>query len=120
MFRMCMYSITFAVFVAVPFYGIAECGLRGYLKEYLEPNSVLLPILIIGESTRTLALAVRLFGNAPQRSQPCFFTRQRLNANVAKLKHPVRESAPAEKGESTQDSAQQDSFCHRIQARVAE
>ena len=57
-------ALAIAVFVAVPFYGIAECGLRGYLKEYLEPNFVLLPIHIIGEFTRTLALAVRLFGNA--------------------------------------------------------
>lgn len=57
-------ALAIAVFVAVPFYGIAECGLIGYLREYLEPNFLLLPIHIIGEFTRTVALAVRLFGNA--------------------------------------------------------
>lgn len=57
-------ALAIAVLLAVPFYGVAECGLVKYLKEYLEPNFLLLPINIIGELTRTLALAVRLFGNA--------------------------------------------------------
>lgn len=57
-------ALAIAVFVAVPIYGIAERGIGGYLKEYLEPNFLLLPINIIGEVTRTVALAVRLFGNA--------------------------------------------------------
>ena len=57
-------ALAIAVFVAVPFYGISECGLRSYLKEYIEPSFVLLPIHVIGDFTRTLALAVRLFGNA--------------------------------------------------------
>src|ERR1700678_4292523 len=51
------------VFLAVPFFGIAEQGLWGYLKTYTEPTLLMLPFNIISELSRTLALAVRLFGN---------------------------------------------------------
>lgn len=51
------------VFFAVPFYGIRARGLAGYLRHYLEPSPLLLPLEIITELSRTLALAVRLFGN---------------------------------------------------------
>jgi len=56
-------ALAIAVFVAVPFYGIEERGWGGYLKSYLEPTVIMLPFNIMGEFTRTLALAVRLFGN---------------------------------------------------------
>jgi F-type H+-transporting ATPase subunit a len=49
--------------VAVPLFGIAEQGLGGYLKSYVSPTILMLPFNIIGEVSRTLALAVRLFGN---------------------------------------------------------
>ena len=48
---------------AVPLYGVAALGWRGYLKTYLEPTVIMLPFNIIGEVSRTMALAVRLFGN---------------------------------------------------------
>ena len=51
------------VFFAVPAYGIAERGVSGYFKRYLHPTWVLLPFNIITDLSRTLALAVRLFGN---------------------------------------------------------
>jgi F-type H+-transporting ATPase subunit a len=51
------------VFVAVPFFGVEEQGLGGYLKSYAEPTIIMLPFNIISELSRTLALAVRLFGN---------------------------------------------------------
>ena len=51
------------MFVAVPFFGIKEQGLGGYLKSYAEPTVIMLPFNIISEVSRTLALAVRLFGN---------------------------------------------------------
>lgn len=51
------------VFVAVPFFGIRTQGLRGYFHHYLEPTPLLLPLEIITELSRTLSLAVRLFGN---------------------------------------------------------
>ena len=56
-------ALALCVFVAVPVYGIAESGLGGYLKTYLEPTPLMLPFNIISELSRTLALAVRLFGN---------------------------------------------------------
>ena len=56
-------ALAISVFVAVPAYGIADSGLRGYLKTYIEPAFIMLPFNIISELTRTLALAVRLFGN---------------------------------------------------------
>jgi F-type H+-transporting ATPase subunit a len=51
------------VFFAVPFWGIRSRGLVAYLKHYLEPIPFLLPLEILSDFTRTLTLAVRLFGN---------------------------------------------------------
>ena len=56
-------ALALCVFVAVPFFGIAEQGVGGYLKSYMEPTFIMLPFNIISEISRTLALAVRLFGN---------------------------------------------------------
>jgi F-type H+-transporting ATPase subunit a len=56
-------ALALAVLVAVPVYGIAESGLRAYLRQYLQPTILMLPFNVIGELSRTLALAVRLFGN---------------------------------------------------------
>jgi F-type H+-transporting ATPase subunit a len=44
-------------------FGLATQGLKGYLLHYKEPSWILLPFHLIAEFTRTLALAVRLFGN---------------------------------------------------------
>jgi F-type H+-transporting ATPase subunit a len=56
-------ALALSVFIAVPVFGIAGQGLRGYLRTYIEPTAVMLPFHLIGEVFRTLALAVRLFGN---------------------------------------------------------
>jgi F-type H+-transporting ATPase subunit a len=56
-------ALALCVFVAVPFYGIREEGVGGYLHSYLQPAAIMLPFNIISEISRTLALAVRLFGN---------------------------------------------------------
>jgi F-type H+-transporting ATPase subunit a len=56
-------ALALCVFVAVPIFGIADRGLGGYLKSYVEPTVIMLPFNIISELSRTLALAVRLFGN---------------------------------------------------------
>lgn len=56
-------ALAISVFVAVPLFAITERGVAGYLKSYAEPTLIMLPFNIIGELTRTLALAVRLFGN---------------------------------------------------------
>ncbi|MBK8517085.1 MAG: F0F1 ATP synthase subunit A [Saprospiraceae bacterium] len=56
-------ALAVCVFMAVPFFGIANTGLLGYLKSYIQPTFIMLPFNLISEITRTLALAVRLFGN---------------------------------------------------------
>ncbi len=56
-------ALALCVFVAVPLFGIESQGVAGYLKSYLEPTVVMLPFNVISEISRTLALAVRLFGN---------------------------------------------------------
>ncbi len=56
-------ALALCVLVAVPLYGIRGQGLGAYLRSYAEPTVVMLPFNIIGEASRTLALAVRLFGN---------------------------------------------------------
>ncbi len=56
-------ALAICVSIAVPVYGIADNGLSAYLKNYIRPTPLMLPFNIIGEISRTLALAVRLFGN---------------------------------------------------------
>jgi F-type H+-transporting ATPase subunit a len=51
------------VFLAVHAYGIRAAGWRAYLRHYLQPNPLMLPFHLISEMSRTVALAVRLFGN---------------------------------------------------------
>jgi len=56
-------ALALCVFVAVPLFGIAEQGLGGYLASYTKPTFIMLPFNIISEISRTMALAIRLFGN---------------------------------------------------------
>lgn len=56
-------ALAICVFIAVPFYGISEQGLMGYFKSYLKPTPFMFPFHVISEFSRTLALAIRLFGN---------------------------------------------------------
>lgn len=56
-------ALALCVFFAVPGFGIAQVGVAGYMRHYIRPSPFMLPFNIIGELSRTLALAVRLFGN---------------------------------------------------------
>jgi F-type H+-transporting ATPase subunit a len=56
-------ALALCVFGAVPMFGIADQGIIGYLRTFIEPTAIMLPFNIISELSRTLALAVRLFGN---------------------------------------------------------
>lgn len=56
-------ALALCVFFAVPVYGIAAQGVGSYLRGYVRPNFFMLPFNILSELSRTLALAVRLFGN---------------------------------------------------------
>jgi F-type H+-transporting ATPase subunit a len=51
------------VFASVHYFGIRDMGLKAYLKKFAQPALILLPINILGHFTRTLSLAIRLFGN---------------------------------------------------------
>jgi F-type H+-transporting ATPase subunit a len=51
------------VFLSVPLFGTLDQGLWGYLKTFTQPTIIMLPFNIVGEFSRTLALAMRLFGN---------------------------------------------------------
>ncbi len=56
-------ALALCVFVAVPVYGIINRGVKGYFTHYVRPTPFMLPFNIIGEVSRTIALAIRLFGN---------------------------------------------------------
>ncbi|WP_340678613.1 F0F1 ATP synthase subunit A [Paraglaciecola sp.] len=56
-------ALALGVLIAVPMFGIAEQGIVNYVKSYMDPTFIMLPFNIISELSRTLALAVRLFGN---------------------------------------------------------
>ncbi|MEF8794666.1 F0F1 ATP synthase subunit A [Thiohalorhabdus sp.] len=56
-------ALALCVLIAVPVYGIASKGVIGYLRKYSQPTVIMLPFNIIGEISRTVALAVRLYGN---------------------------------------------------------
>ena len=56
-------ALALCVLLAIPIYGIGERGLLGYLRKYVQPTPFMLPFNIMGEITRTIALAIRLYGN---------------------------------------------------------
>jgi len=56
-------ALALCVFVAVPVFGLTSQGGRGYFRQYLQPSVFMLPFNILGEISRTFALAVRLYGN---------------------------------------------------------
>lgn len=56
-------ALALCVMVAVPLFGIAERGVGKYLQSYVQPTPIMLPFNVISEISRSLALAVRLFGN---------------------------------------------------------
>jgi F-type H+-transporting ATPase subunit a len=56
-------ALALSVLIAVPAFGMTEAGPREYLRRYLQPSVWMLPFNLMGEASRTLALAVRLFGN---------------------------------------------------------
>jgi F-type H+-transporting ATPase subunit a len=56
-------ALAVLVFFSVHWFGIRSEGLRAYLKHYLAPSPIMLPFHLMSEVTRTVALAIRLFGN---------------------------------------------------------
>lgn len=56
-------ALALCVFIAIPLFGMEDRGVLGYLKTYAQPSFIMLPFNLIGEASRTVALAIRLFGN---------------------------------------------------------
>jgi len=56
-------ALAISVGVAVPVFGIQRHGLLGYFRHYLKPTWIMLPFHLLSETSRNLALAIRLFGN---------------------------------------------------------
>ncbi|MBD3427073.1 MAG: F0F1 ATP synthase subunit A [Candidatus Omnitrophica bacterium] len=56
-------ALAICVFFAVPAFSIRSRGVAGYLRHYIEPTAFMLPFNILSEVSRSVALAVRLFGN---------------------------------------------------------
>lgn len=56
-------ALALIVFLSVHFYGLKIRGTGPYLRHYLEPSPLLLPLNILSELTRTFSLMIRLFGN---------------------------------------------------------
>ncbi len=56
-------ALAISVFLAVPFFGVQKGGIKGYMRSYTQPTIIMLPFNLISEISRTLALAIRLFGN---------------------------------------------------------
>lgn len=56
-------ALALSVFVAVPLFGVGSRGLGKYLKTYAQPSAIMLPFNILGDFTRGISLAIRLYGN---------------------------------------------------------
>jgi len=56
-------ALALCVLIAVPLYAVQAKGIAGYLRNYIRPTPMMLPFNVIGELSRTVALAVRLYGN---------------------------------------------------------
>jgi F-type H+-transporting ATPase subunit a len=56
-------ALAICVGVAVPVFGVRSQGLIEYLRHYVRPTFIMLPFHLLSETSRNLALAVRLFGN---------------------------------------------------------
>ena len=56
-------ALALLVFLSTHWFGIRCQGLHNYLRHYFTPTPILLPFHLVSEITRTIALAVRLFGN---------------------------------------------------------
>lgn len=56
-------AFSLCVFFAVPYYGIKNAGLKKYLKKYIDPTPIMLPMNILSDFTSVFSLAFRLYGN---------------------------------------------------------
>jgi len=56
-------ALALIVFLSVHYFGLLSLGAADYLRRYIKPNPMLLPLNVLSEITRTFSLMIRLFGN---------------------------------------------------------
>ncbi|WP_244504748.1 F0F1 ATP synthase subunit A [Jannaschia faecimaris] len=56
-------ALAICVLIAVPLFSISRRAIGAYLKTYIQPSPFMLPFNIISEMSRTVSLALRLYGN---------------------------------------------------------
>ena len=56
-------AFALVVFMAIPYFAISNAGIKGYLKKFIEPVPLLLPMNIFSEVFSVFAMGLRLFGN---------------------------------------------------------
>ncbi|MGN1063447.1 MAG: F0F1 ATP synthase subunit A [Alphaproteobacteria bacterium] len=56
-------AFSLCVFFAMPYYGIRNAGIKAYLKKYIDPTPIMLPLNILSDFSSTFSLAFRLYGN---------------------------------------------------------
>lgn len=56
-------ALSLVSFFAVQYFGVRERGAKKYARSFAEPIAFMLPLNILGQLSRTLAMALRLFGN---------------------------------------------------------
>jgi F-type H+-transporting ATPase subunit a len=57
------YAMAILAMIGVWGFGIRQKGLKGYLKHYMEPYAILLPLELLQDLLKPITLALRLFGN---------------------------------------------------------
>jgi len=56
-------ALAIVSFLAVQYFGVQERGAARYARSFVEPLGCMLPLNILGQVSRTVAMALRLFGN---------------------------------------------------------
>lgn len=56
-------ALALTVFVAIPYFSIKNAGIKGYLRKFIEPVPMLLPMNVFSEIFSVFAMGLRLFGN---------------------------------------------------------
>ena len=56
-------ALALTVFIAIPYFSVKNAGIKGYLKKFIEPVPLLLPMNIFSEVFSVFAMGLRLFGN---------------------------------------------------------
>lgn len=56
-------ALAAVVFIAIPYFAIKNAGIKGYLRKFIEPVPLMLPMNIFSEFFSVFAMGLRLFGN---------------------------------------------------------